>query len=163
VVPAGLLGAGGAGSGWDLAGIQGRVLVTEAVDKAGDASDSVGADGIHLLLDCDGVLRDVGRELRDLRPDRAAEAQDDAEGHDDGQQNGWHPTEPRSAQQLDNRHKQEGEQDRQRDRDQDFTREIERGDHHHADLQGAGRAWRCGRRDRGGQPRRRRGIRRDQY
>ena len=149
---------GGAGSGWD---IQGRVLVTQAADKASDASDRVGADGIDLLLDRDGVLRDVGRELCDLRPDRAAEAQDDAEGHDDGQQNGWHPTEPRPAQQLDNRRKQEGEQDRQRDRDQDFTREIERGDHHHADLQGASRAWRCGR---GGQPRRyRRGIRRDQY
>jgi hypothetical protein len=75
--------------------------------QGGDASDRVGADGIDLLLDRDGVLRDVGRELCDLRSDRAADAQDDAEGHDDGQQNGWHSTEPRPAQQLDNRREQE--------------------------------------------------------
>jgi hypothetical protein len=148
------------GSSRGSADAQGFRLMTEAADKPVEAPDRVRADGVDFLLDRDGILRDVARELGQLRPDHAAEARHHTNGHDDGQKDRRHAAKLRAAQQLDDRRQQEGEQDCERDRDQNFTPKVERGDHDYADLQR--RSPRRGRGDQGSQPRRRRrGIRHD--
>jgi len=146
------------GSSLGTADAQGFRLMPEAADKTVEAPDRVRADGVDFLLDRNGILRDVARELGQLRPDHAAEARDHAKGQEDGQEDGRHAAELRAAQQLDDRRQQEGEQDCERDRDQNFTPQVERGDHDYADLQRRSRRRR--RNDQGSQPRRRRrGIR----
>ena len=84
MAPAGLLPAGGRAPAGLWLVPRGRRLVTETSDETVETSDRVGADGVDFLLDRDRILRDVARELGELRPDHAAEARHYANGQDDG-------------------------------------------------------------------------------
>ena len=65
-----------------------------------EAPDGVSLYGLHLALDRREWYRKVGRELRNLGPDHAAERQHDAQRQQDGNQDGRHTAEPSAAQQA---------------------------------------------------------------